>query len=87
MSNKAGRSVPGTKAVLVSAVIIREIFQEEQFFRQRTSGRVLKAERAPWAKAPGHSIPGNASQDSSEHPRAEAREVRKGRKIRLCEPF
>ena len=65
----------------VSAVIIRKSFQEEQFSRQRTRGRMLKAERAPRAKAPGHSIPGNASQDSSEHPRAKAREVGKVRSI------
>lgn len=70
----------------VSAVIIREGFQEEQFSRQRTSGRMLKAERAPQAKAPGHSIPGNASQDSSERPRAEARGVGKARSIRFFLP-
>ena len=65
----------------VSAVIIRETFQEEQFSRQRASGWMLKAERAPQAKAPGHSIPGNASQDSSEHPRAGAREIGEVRSI------
>lgn len=80
MSNKAARSVPGTKAVLcVCCHYQRELSRGTVFQAENQWKDVLKAERAPQAKAPGHSIPGNASQDSSEHLRTEARGVGKAR--------